>query len=180
MLGRTPGTITAIRPMKDGVIADFDVTEKMLQYFIKKVHDTGFFPPGVQSQPHFWRAFSTAEMLPGLLLAGADYYPGIGNGYMEGAVRSGEAAACAVARWIWGQAVLLDQMHLWMHFSSRARPARRGRWQQDGRVHHDAGQDRVSLGAPGPDLQLDRVRRPSRAKTAPLRPSLPHFFVFLD
>ena len=31
--------------MKDGVIADFDVTEKMLQYFIKKVHDTGFFPP---------------------------------------------------------------------------------------------------------------------------------------
>lgn len=45
MLGRTPGNITAIRPMKDGVIADFDVTEKMLQYFIKKVHDTGFFPP---------------------------------------------------------------------------------------------------------------------------------------
>lgn len=45
MLGRTPGNITAIRPMKDGVIADFDVTEKMLQYFIKKVHETGFFPP---------------------------------------------------------------------------------------------------------------------------------------
>jgi rod shape-determining protein MreB len=45
MLGRTPGNITAIRPMKDGVIADFEVTEKMLQYFIKKVHETGFFPP---------------------------------------------------------------------------------------------------------------------------------------
>src|SRR5687767_15038880 len=38
MLGRTPGNIVAIRPMKDGVIADFDVTEKMLQYFIHKVH----------------------------------------------------------------------------------------------------------------------------------------------
>jgi len=45
MLGRTPGNITAIRPLKDGVIADFEVTEKMLQYFIKKVHGTGFFPP---------------------------------------------------------------------------------------------------------------------------------------
>ena len=39
MLGRTPGTITAIRPMKDGVIADFDITEEMLRYFIHKVHN---------------------------------------------------------------------------------------------------------------------------------------------
>jgi rod shape-determining protein MreB len=38
MLGRTPGSIVAIRPLKDGVIADFDVTEKMLHYFIAKVH----------------------------------------------------------------------------------------------------------------------------------------------
>jgi rod shape-determining protein MreB len=38
MLGRTPGTIVAIRPMKDGVIADFEVTEQMLNYFIRKVH----------------------------------------------------------------------------------------------------------------------------------------------
>jgi rod shape-determining protein MreB len=38
MLGCTPGSITAIRPMKDGVIADFDVTEEMLRYFIRKVH----------------------------------------------------------------------------------------------------------------------------------------------
>ena len=43
MLGRTPGSIEAIRPMKDGVIADFKVTEKMLQYFIKKVLKSGFF-----------------------------------------------------------------------------------------------------------------------------------------
>ena len=39
MLGRTPGNIVAIRPMKDGVIADFDITEAMLRYFIRKVHD---------------------------------------------------------------------------------------------------------------------------------------------
>ncbi len=38
MLGRTPGNIIAIRPMKDGVISDFEVTEAMLKYFIKKVH----------------------------------------------------------------------------------------------------------------------------------------------
>ena len=39
MLGRTPGNIVAIRPMKDGVIADFDATERMLHYFISKVHN---------------------------------------------------------------------------------------------------------------------------------------------
>ncbi len=39
MLGRTPGNIAAIRPMKDGVIADFEHTEKMLDYFIKKAHN---------------------------------------------------------------------------------------------------------------------------------------------
>ncbi len=46
MLGRTPGNIQAIRPMKDGVIADFYVTEKMLQHFIKQVHNSNsFFRP---------------------------------------------------------------------------------------------------------------------------------------
>lgn len=45
MLGRTPGNITAIRPLKDGVIADFQVTEKMLQYFIAKVHRHSFIRP---------------------------------------------------------------------------------------------------------------------------------------
>ena len=38
MLGRTPGDIVAIRPMKDGVIADFEITEAMLRHFIQKVH----------------------------------------------------------------------------------------------------------------------------------------------
>ncbi len=45
MLGRTPGNITAIRPLKDGVIADFQVTEKMLQHFISKVHQHSFIRP---------------------------------------------------------------------------------------------------------------------------------------
>ncbi|CAD5263186.1 MULTISPECIES: rod shape-determining protein [Halomonadaceae] len=45
MLGRTPGNITAIRPMKDGVIADFTVTEQMLQHFIRKVHQSTFLTP---------------------------------------------------------------------------------------------------------------------------------------
>src|SRR4030081_972333 len=45
MLGCTPGTITAIRPMKDGVIADFTVTEQMLKQFIKKVLDSKLFSP---------------------------------------------------------------------------------------------------------------------------------------
>lgn len=45
MLGRTPGNITAIRPLKDGVIADFHVTEKMLQHFIAAVHENSFITP---------------------------------------------------------------------------------------------------------------------------------------
>jgi rod shape-determining protein MreB len=45
MLGKTPGNIVAIRPMKDGVIANFTVTEQMLKYFIKKVHDNKLFSP---------------------------------------------------------------------------------------------------------------------------------------
>ena len=43
MLGRTPDGIIAVRPMKDGVIADFDVTEKMLRYFLKLIIDNHVF-----------------------------------------------------------------------------------------------------------------------------------------
>src|SRR5699024_11106621 len=42
MVGRTPGNIEAIRPLKDGVIADFDVTEAMLRHFIDKINVRGF------------------------------------------------------------------------------------------------------------------------------------------
>ena len=45
MLGRTPGNIEAIRPMQDGVIADFTTTEKMLQHFIRKVNDSTLLRP---------------------------------------------------------------------------------------------------------------------------------------
>lgn len=43
MLGRVPGNIEAIRPMKDGVIADFEVTEAMLRHFISKAHKSNHF-----------------------------------------------------------------------------------------------------------------------------------------
>jgi rod shape-determining protein MreB len=49
MLGRTPGTISAIRPLKDGVIADFEVTEEMLRHFIQKVTRTASRIPGSSS-----------------------------------------------------------------------------------------------------------------------------------
>jgi rod shape-determining protein MreB len=45
MLGRTPENMMSIRPMKDGVIADFTITEKMLQHFIKKVHNSKLYTP---------------------------------------------------------------------------------------------------------------------------------------
>src|SRR5258706_10818450 len=48
MLGRTPGNITAIKPMKDGVIADFEAAEKMLNHFIRKAHKhSGMIRPRV-------------------------------------------------------------------------------------------------------------------------------------
>src|SRR5213082_780653 len=47
MLGRTPGNIVAIRPLKDGVIADFEVTEAMLRHFISKVHGKRLIAPRV-------------------------------------------------------------------------------------------------------------------------------------
>ena len=48
MVGRTPGNIVAIRPLKDGVIADFEVTERMLRYFIEKIHNRRrFFSPRI-------------------------------------------------------------------------------------------------------------------------------------
>ena len=54
MLGRTPGSIEAIRPMRDGVIADFDVAEEMIKHFIRKVHRRGSFakPKIVVCVPH--------------------------------------------------------------------------------------------------------------------------------
>ena len=45
MVGRTPASITAVRPLKDGVISDFDITEQMLRYFIQKVHSGVAFLP---------------------------------------------------------------------------------------------------------------------------------------
>ncbi len=55
MLGRTPGSIVAIRPMKDGVISDFEVTEAMLKYFIKKVQPNRFSFPSDHCHCHSFR-----------------------------------------------------------------------------------------------------------------------------
>ena len=62
------------------------------QDFIRGAY-TGFYPPGVQSQPAFWQAILRDEKSPGLFVAGADYTPGFGNGYIEGAVRAGQGVA---------------------------------------------------------------------------------------
>ncbi len=51
MLGRTPGSIVAIRPMREGVIADFEVTERMLRHFIKKVHQRRGLAKPASSSP---------------------------------------------------------------------------------------------------------------------------------
>src|SRR5690606_25589723 len=48
MLGKVPGNIEAIRPMKDGVIADFRVTEEMLKQFIRRAHDTRLLKPSLR------------------------------------------------------------------------------------------------------------------------------------
>lgn len=54
---------------------------------------TGFFSPGVQSIPEYWAAYREMEKAPNVFLAGADYHAGFGNGYIEGAIRSGHMAA---------------------------------------------------------------------------------------
>ena len=47
MIGRTPGNIVAVRPLRDGVISDYDVTEKMLKKFLEKVNISGIFKPNI-------------------------------------------------------------------------------------------------------------------------------------
>ncbi|MCL2415879.1 MAG: rod shape-determining protein, partial [Defluviitaleaceae bacterium] len=47
MLGRTPGNIVAVRPLRDGVISDYQMTERMLKHFINKVVKRGFFKPRI-------------------------------------------------------------------------------------------------------------------------------------
>ncbi|MFT6113364.1 MAG: rod shape-determining protein MreB [Oleispira sp.] len=74
MLGRTPGNIQAIRPLKDGVIADFEVTEKMLQYFIKTVHQDAFLAPSprvVVCVPHAATLVERKAIRDSVLGAGA-------------------------------------------------------------------------------------------------------------
>src|SRR4030042_1492912 len=75
MLGKTPGSISAIRPMKDGVIADFDITEAMLRYFIRKAHKRRslfrFSPRGVFAGPPGITAVEKRAVLTSAERAGA-------------------------------------------------------------------------------------------------------------
>ena len=73
MLGRTPGSIQAIRPMRDGVIVDFDVAEEMIKHFIKKVHKRGMFarPKIIVCVPHGATPVEKRAIRESVLSAGA-------------------------------------------------------------------------------------------------------------
>ena len=73
MLGRTPGDIEAVRPMKDGVIADFDMTEKMIRYFIEKTHKRRFFvsPRIIISGPYGLTQVERKAVRESAMIAGA-------------------------------------------------------------------------------------------------------------
>ncbi|MBQ2431110.1 MAG: rod shape-determining protein [Campylobacter sp.] len=73
MVGKTPGDIEAIRPMKDGVIADFDMTEKMIRYFIEKTHKRKFFisPRIIISVPYGLTQVERKAVRESAMIAGA-------------------------------------------------------------------------------------------------------------
>ena len=73
MLGRTPGSIEAVRPMRDGVIADFDVAEAMIKHFIRKVHKRGVFtaPQIIVCVPYGATAVEERAIMESVLSAGA-------------------------------------------------------------------------------------------------------------
>ena len=73
MLGKTPGSISAIRPLKDGVISDFEITEAMLSYFIRKVHGRGslFRPRIVIAVPSGITAVERRAVIESAMRAGA-------------------------------------------------------------------------------------------------------------
>ncbi|MFR8440833.1 MAG: rod shape-determining protein [Campylobacter sp.] len=71
MLGRTPGDIEAVRPMKDGVIADFDMTEKMIRYFIEKTHKRFRKPRIIISVPYGLTQVERKAVRESAMIAGA-------------------------------------------------------------------------------------------------------------
>ena len=82
MLGRTPGSIQAIRPMRDGVIADFDVAEEMIKHFIRKVHKRTTFtkPKIIVCVPHGATPVEKRAIRQSVLSAGARIAAAIGAG----------------------------------------------------------------------------------------------------
>ena len=137
MLGRTPGTILAIRPLKDGVIADFEQTEKMIRYFIAKVHRRTMLvaprvvigvPSGVTEVEE--RAVKEAAQKGGRE-RGLYHRRADGRGYRRG------SAGLRADR-------IDDRRYRWRHDGSRGHFARRDRYQplgthrrrRDRRSHH--------------------------------------------
>lgn len=68
---------------------------------------TSYMAPGLQSVPEYWAAYRTQEKLPNVFLAGSEYHTGFGNGWIEGAVRSGQRAADAVLARLGNETVVM-------------------------------------------------------------------------
>lgn len=90
VIGRTPGSIVAVRPLKDGVIADFDITANMLQIFIKKVTNSSFFsrPNVVVCIPSGVTAVERRAVREATIKAGAGRLPSLRSPWLQPSVRS--------------------------------------------------------------------------------------------
>ena len=123
MLGRTPGHIEAIRPLKDGVIADFDICEKMLRYFIQRVHQRKWAKPRmVICIPSGITGVERRAVQEAAEFAGARKPVLVIEEPMAAAIGAGPARARARRQH--------DRRHRWRHHRGRGDLARRHRRQR--------------------------------------------------
>ena len=181
MLGRTPGSITAIRPMRDGVIADFDAAEKMLGYFIKKAHRRkSFVRPrvviGVPSEitqverravkDSAYRAKASEvhlieEGMAAAIGAGLPITEASGNMIVDIGGGTTDIAVISLAGIVYSRSVrvagnAMDEAIITLR-EARARPA-------DRRAHGRAHQDRARVGGAAGRAQGDGSQGPPRAR----------------
>ena len=163
MLGRTPGTISAIRPLKDGVIADFDVTEQMLRHFIQKVHQHRFAHPRVVvCVPSGVTGVEKRAVEEATLSAGAP--PGVPDRGADGGRDRRRASGRRADR-------EHDRRHRRRHDRGRGDLARRDRRlavaarrrRRDGRGDHQPHQARVQAADRAADRRGDQARGRLRA-----------------
>ena len=188
MLGRTPGSITAIRPMRDGVIADFEAAEKMLGYFIKKAHRRkSFVRPrvviGVPSEitqverravkDSAYRAKASEvhlieEAMAAAIGAGLPITEAAGNMIVDIGGGTTDIAVISLAGIVYSKSVRMAGNAMDEAISqlrqARARSAHR---RADGR----ADQDRARLGVAAAQAQGDGSQGSSRARGQAVRPS---------